>query len=306
VFIAFSFITLAGYGLLFILSYFWVDLNLTLTAWEPINKILNQLKNLGYFNRPLSSHLYLAIVLLLIFIQIYFLFAKFIQKATLKKILLLALAVTLIASLSYPFLSHDLFSYLFDAKIIWHYRQNPYRFSPDQFSSDPWLRFMHWTHRTYPYGPAWLIFTLIPALFSFGRFIINFYGLKLLNGLVFFLSGWLLLKINNNDRRVFTYWFFNPFLLIELLVNAHNDLLMLGLFFAALFFNQIKKPFLKSVSFLASLGTKFISGLSLPLLIFKRRRFWATLFVFWALIGFAWQIGRFQPWYLPGFIWVFP
>ncbi|MGI6278760.1 MAG: hypothetical protein ACOYJ8_03080, partial [Patescibacteria group bacterium] len=279
-----------------------VDLNLTLTGWGPINKILNQLKNLGYFNRPLSSRLYLAIILALVSLQIYLLLAKFTQRTVLKKLLLLALAVALIASLSYPFLSHDLFSYLFDAKIVWHYQKNPYQFSPDQFGSDPWLRFMHWTHRTYPYGPTWLIFTLIPAIFSFGRFIINFYGLKLFSGLAFFISGWFLLKINNNDRRVFAYWFFNPFLLIEFLVNGHNDLLMIGLFFAALFFSQSKKSFLKAISFLASLGTKFISGLALPLLIFKRRRFWATLFVFCSLVGFAWQIGRFQPWY---FSWLY-
>ena len=175
-----------SYLVLFFFSYFWVDLNLTLTSWGPINQILERFKWLGYFNRPLSSRLYLAIILLLVLIQIYLLFSHFIHRTSLKKLLLLAGAVVLISSLAYPFLSHDLFSYLFDAKIIWHYRQNPYQYSPDHFASDPWLRFMHWTHRTCPYGPVWLGYTLIPAIFSFGRFIINFYCLKLLNGLFFF------------------------------------------------------------------------------------------------------------------------
>ena len=301
-FLTFSLTILFAYFLLFIFSYFWVDLNLTLTSWAPANQVLSWVQNLGYFNRPLSSRLYLVVVLLLVLVQIYLLFSNRFQKTPLKKLLLLAGGVVLVASLAYPFLSHDLFSYLFDAKIIWHYQQNPYQYSPDHFASDPWLRFMHWTHRTCPYGPAWLGYTLIPALFSFGRFIINFYGLKLFNGLVFFLSGWLLLKITKNNRQVFAYWFFNPFLLIELLVNAHNDLLMIGLFFLGLFCYQNKARMLGLVAFFSSIAIKFISGLAWPLLLFRRRHFWATLFVAFALIGFAWQINRFQPWY---FTWLY-
>lgn len=290
-----------AYLLLFIFSYFWVDLNLTLVSWGPVNQVLEGLKQLGYFNRLLSSRLYLAIILLLVLIQIYLLFSRFISRTSLKKLFLLAGGVVLIACLSYPFLSHDLFSYLFDAKIIWHYRQNPYYHSPDEFAPDPWLRFMRWTHRTYPYGPVWLTYSLLPAVFSFGRFILNFYGLKLLNGLVFFATGWLLLKITNENKRVFVYWFFNPFLIIELLVNGHNDLLMIALFVAALFFYQ-KKKLLAIGSFLSSVAAKFITALAWPLIVFKNRHLWATLFSFFALIGFAWQIDRFQPWY---FTWLY-
>jgi len=64
---------------------------------------------------------------------------------------------------SYPFLSHDLFNYLFDAKIVTFYHQNPYILKALDFPSDPWLRFMHWTHRTYPYGPSFLFLTLVPS-----------------------------------------------------------------------------------------------------------------------------------------------
>lgn len=296
------FIIPISYLLLLVFSYFWVDFNLTLISWEPISQFLERFQHLGYFNRPLFSRFYLIIVILLVLIQIYLLFSRFIYKTSLKKLLLLAGAVILISCLAYPFLSYDIFSYLFDAKIIWYYQENPYLFAPDHFSSDPWLRFMRWTHRVAPYGPIWLIYSLLPAVFSFGRFILNFYGLKLLGGLVFFISGWLLLKISKQDRKVFAYWFFNPFLLIELLVNSHNDLLMIGLFFVALFFSQQKKLILTTLAFLASLGVKFMSGLAWPLIFFKNKPFWATMFVFFGLLGFAWQINRFQPWY---FTWLF-
>jgi hypothetical protein len=297
-----------AYFLLFILSYFWVDLNLTLVSWGPVNQVLEGLKWLGYFNRPLSSRLYLVIILILTLIQVYLLFSRFIDRTGLRKLFLLAGGVVLIASLSYPFLSHDLFSYLFDAKIIWHYQQNPYHHPPNEFSADPWLRFMHWTYRTAPYGPVWLFYSLLPAVFSFSRFILNFYGLKLLNGLVFFVTGWLLLKITNKDKRVFAYWFFNPFLLIEFLVNSHNDLLMISLFMAALFFSRYKKNILTFLLFLASVAVKYLTILAWPLLLFRRGRSspWAILFAVFGLIGFAWQIDRFQPWYFTWLYLAFP
>ncbi|MBP8591009.1 hypothetical protein KBI33_00885 [Candidatus Shapirobacteria bacterium] len=301
-FCAFSILTLLSYLALFFLSYCWVDPNLTLTSWEPLNQILEQFKHFGYTNPSLSSRLYLLIITILFLEQIYLLFSHLLSKAERKKLLLLAAAVIFLAALSYPFLSHDLFSYLFDAKIIWHYQKNPYLFSPNQFASDPWLRFTHWTHRTTPYGPVWLAYSLLPAIFSFGHFALNFYGLKLLNGLVFFAAGWCLLKINQDDRRVFAYWFFNPFLLIELVVNSHNDLLMIALFFASLFFYHERKKLAAAGVFLLSVATKFITILSWPLVFFKNRHFWATGFLFFLLLGFSWQITRFQPWY---FSWAF-
>ena len=301
-FLFFSIFILLSYLALFFFSYCWIDPNLTLTSWEPLNQILEQFKHFGQANPSLSSRLYLLIMTVLFLGQIYLLFSHLLLKAERKKLLLLATAVIFLAALSYPFLSHDLFRYLFDAKIIWHYQKSPYRFPPNQFASDPWLRFIHWTHQTTPYGPAWLAYSLLPAIFSFGRFIINFYGLKLLNGLVFFAAGRCLLKITHNDRRVFVYWFFNPFLLIELMVNGHNDLLMMALFFAGLFFYQQRKKVISLVLFLLSVATKFITAFSWPLIFLKNRRFWATGFLFFMLLGFSWQINRFQPWY---FTWTF-
>ena len=294
------------YCLLFVLSYFWVDLNLTLISWSPANQLINTLKQLGYFNRPLSSRFYLAIIAFLFLIQIYLLFSRFIHRAKLKKLFLLAGIVVLIASLTYPFLSSDIFTYLFNSKIIWHYQQNPYLHSPQEFAPDHWLRFTHWTHKTTPYGPIWLIYALVPAAFSFSRFILNFYGLKLLNGLIFFMTGWLIFKIIKKDRRVFVFWFFNPFLLIELLVNAHNDLLMIALFFLALYCQQKKKSILALVTLLSSVAVKFVSALAWPLIFFKKRFLWATLFVFCLLLTFAWQVDRFQPWYFTWAFFAFP
>jgi hypothetical protein len=237
--------------------------------------------------------------------QLWFLFSPALKKISRKQLLILAGIVVFLASLSYPFLSHDIFSYLFDAKIIWHYQQNPYQYSPNEFGADPWLRFMHWTHRTTPYGPVWLLYTLLPALFSFGRFSLNFYILKLLNGLVFFLTGYLLLSFKK-DRRVFAYWFFNPFLLIELLTNAHNDLLMISLFLLSFVLWQKKKPGWSIFSLLSSIATKFVTGLATPLLFLKKNSSLIALGIFGLLAAFAWKVDQFQPWYFAWAWVVFP
>jgi len=236
--------------------------------------------------------------------QLYLLFSNFLQKQPFKKLLVLAGIIVLLGSLSYPFLSHDIFNYLFDAKIVWRYHQNPYLQAPQSFSGDHWLRFMHWVHRTCPYGPIWLLYTLIPGLLSFGKFVINFYGLKLLNGLLFFSTGWLLLKINKNDKKVFAYWFFNPLLVIELLVNAHNDLLMIALFLLTALFIKEKSRKSTWLLFLCSIATKYVSLLLAPVLFLSKK--WRE--IFWPLVlsgflfAFAYRAEGFQIWY---FTWLF-
>ena len=293
---------LISYLFLFIFSYLWVDFNLSLTHYPFLVNFLDKFQHWGYFNRFLSAKIYLGLLIILFGSQLYLLFSNFLQKQSLKKLLVLAGIVVLLGSLSYPFLSHDIFNYLFDAKIIWHYRQNPYLRTPQSFSGDHWLRFMHWVHRTCLYGPIWLLYTLIPGLLSFGKFVINFYGLKLLNGLLFFSTGWLLLKINKNNKRVFTYWFFNPFLLIELLINSHNDLLMIALAVMGFYFWQKKKKW-GWLFFLFSVASKYVSVLLLPAFILKKHYKLILLgLALILLIGFIIKIESFQSWY---FAWLF-
>ncbi|MFS8160257.1 MAG: hypothetical protein ACMG6E_08635, partial [Candidatus Roizmanbacteria bacterium] len=96
----------------------------------------------------------------------------------------------------YPLLSKDFFNYLFDAKILTFYHQNPYLHKALDYPLDPWLRFMNWTHRVYPYGPAFLPITLIPSFLSFGKLIINFALFKALFALAYIHSTYLLTKMD--------------------------------------------------------------------------------------------------------------
>src|SRR5260221_5451039 len=145
---------------LFFYSYTQVDLSLTLSRisiWQTIEK---SFQYIGYFNRPLSTYLYLGILLLLFGFYIYFLKLVNKQKVKRKEVWLIIITLSVILTFSYNAFSYDLFNNIFDAKILTHYQLNPYSFKALDFPHDPMLSFMHWTQRTYPYGPIWLFFSI--------------------------------------------------------------------------------------------------------------------------------------------------
>ena len=148
------------YSILLVLTAFYsyalVDPNFTLLNNQLWEVFRNAMVQLGYYQRPLSSLIYILIVGLLFGFHFYFL--KNYRKVNLKVVLIVLFFV---AVASYPFLSHDFFNYMFDAKIFSVYQKNPYLYKALDFPQDDWLRFMHWTHRTYPYGPTFLPITLI-------------------------------------------------------------------------------------------------------------------------------------------------
>jgi len=181
---------------------------------------------------------------------------------------------TLFFSFAYPFLSHDIFTYLFSAKMVLTYHANPYVIVPEKFMPiDLWVSFMRNIQFTYAYGPIHLFYSLIPmAVFSGKRFILNFFGLKLMNAVVFFLSGILLFRLTDQDKRIFSWWFWNPLLVVELLINSHGDLLMISLFFVALFF-LYRKTFIKAwLALIASVLTKYVSVVLFPVMFLNKNK----------------------------------
>jgi len=294
------------FGLVLILtvaSYFWFDHSLMwmLSIDKPFFLNLEVIRNIRFEHRIEFANGFIALIILLTLIQIILLLCK--NKKPINKILKIIFLVSVAGSIAYPFLSKDIFSYMFGAKIWWHYRQNPYKIAPINFQSiDMQLSFTHWLYETYVYGPVYLFISSIPGIiFGSGRFILNFLGIKIINCISFLLSGWLIFKINK-DKRVLNYWFLNPLLIVEYLVNSHNDLIMATLFFASIYFWKKRKG-IESVSlFLASVLTKFISGIFLPVY-FIKEKYWEHFFrltILAIIIGFIIRGG--QLWY---FTWIF-
>jgi hypothetical protein len=273
-------------GCFSIYSYSLVDPNFTLVnlpAWELFR---NTLVPLGYYHRDWSLVVYLLLLGLLFGFSFYF--VK--HRANPRK---LAIIIILSLLLSFPFLSHDFFNYLFDAKILTFYGKNPYLFRALDFPADPWLRFMHWTHRTYPYGPVFLVATLIPSALSFGKLLIAFVLFKVLFAGAYFMAVHFLEKINRQSALLFAT---SPLIIIEGLVNNHNDLLGVSLAIGSLYFLIKNRRFWGSFLGGLSIGIKYFTVVFVPLWPKKPQIYLSALFLAMVLGYTYFKLGVY-PWY---------
>ncbi|HUD44634.1 MAG TPA: hypothetical protein VMR41_03785 [Patescibacteria group bacterium] len=300
---------------LLLYSYTQVDLGLVITRVPWLYIIEKKFQYIGYFNRPLSTLIFILLVIFftLSYVAILKLInAKKISPSIFWKILGIT-AVVLI--LCYNAFSYDLFNYIFDAKIVTHYQQNPYIHKALDYPTDPMLGFMHWTQRTYPYGPVWLGLTVPLSFIGFNYFLLTFYLFKLLIvgsyvGTVYFLYK--ILEKMRVDKPLYqlALFAFNPLVLFEWGVSAHNDGVMFFFAIWAIYRLMDKKFSSAFILLLLSIGIKFATVFLLPLFIIvllKRKEFgkidWRNNFFITfllMLIPLFFVIFRtnFQPWYL--------
>lgn len=271
-------------------SYVLVDPNMTLFNSKYWEIFRNAAVNIGYYQRDLSTIFYF-VILILLFLFHYFFLKKYNNFNPLK----MSLLIGLILLISYPFLSHDFFNYLFDGKIIAYYHQNPYFFKALDFPEDSWLRFMHWTHRTYPYGPIFLLISMVPSFLAMGKFILYFLFFKITFFTFYILAVYLLQKINRTGALLFAT---HPLIIIEGLVNSHNDIVAVSLGIVGTYFLLTKKEILGRITLLFSAGIKYIS---FPLILLSRQKRSSTNLIVFLFLGLTliylilnYEI---QPWY---------
>jgi hypothetical protein len=163
--------------------------------------------------------------------------------------LLLGITCVLIPVVTSP----DIFSYIAYARMGVIYHLNPLTTAPTAISSDPVYQHIYWTDQPSAYGPAWAIITYLLQWF------VNLFGasqsilpmllaLRLLGlathlgstYLIWSISGHLqhLSKHISPTRRIAATLAFawNPLLLVEACVNAHNDTTLLFLVLLATWF----------------------------------------------------------------------
>ncbi len=245
-------------------SYSQIDLNLTLfqnSGFLAFQKVMIQL---GYFNRPASTVIF--VVLLLTLFMFYLLLLR--QKKA-PNLWVLVGGIVTISLFSYPAFSHDFFNYLFDARIVTFYHQNPYLFKPQDFPADLWLRFMHWVHRTYPYGPVWLAITLLPSFLGFGKFVVTVFNFKLLFA-AFYLGSTLLVKRIAGSKYAL-FFAANPLVVVESLISPHLDAAMVFFFLLAVFLARRQQKFWAVGAVILSGGIKFLTLVTLPLFFQTKR-----------------------------------
>jgi hypothetical protein len=311
-----KFLLLPGFIFSFILlllySYTQIDLNLFLSKYEPILSFQRFFQNIGYFQRPLSTYLYLGIIGLLFAFYFYALDLARKNKLNLKEVWKIVLIGGALLTFAYNAFSYDLFNYIFDAKIVTYYQQNPYDHKALDYTGDPMLNFMRWTHRTYPYGPSWLGLTVPLSFFGMNFFLPTAILFKALATASYLGTVWFISKILNKidpKNLVFGVVFFalNPLVIVESLASAHLDIAMM--FFGALaFYLLISKKFINSFfSLLFSIGIKFATGFLLPVFVwvwYKKGLIAWDRIVKYSIILMSLSVvaatlrTNFQPWYL--------
>jgi hypothetical protein len=300
---------------LLLYSFTQIDLGFNLANIPVLVTIQKAMQQIGYFNRPLSTFLYLALLAILYGYYAFFLSISKNKLLSVKNFWIVLIFSSLILTASYNAFSYDLFNYIFDAKILSHYGLNPYSYRAMDFPGDPMLGFMHWTHRTYPYGPVWLALTAPLYFLGFSNFLPTQMLFKLLIGGSFlgsvYFIGEILKKINSKNVLFGMVLFaFNPLVLIEATVSSHNDIVMMFFALASLYFLVSKKK-IRSILFLVlSIGTKFATIFLLPVYIYhwyseryKKAISWEKFFAYCmmmlavALVLVSLRT-TFQPWYL--------
>lgn len=300
--------------LFFLYSFTQVDLSLTLLSMPFVAKIILGFQYIGYFNRPQSSLFYLLLLLLFYSLYIFTLLRIKRHEISTKGFSRLVIVISLILAFSYNAFSYDIFNYIFDAKIVTFYHQNPYIHKALDFPSDPMLSFMHWTHRNYPYGPLWLGLTVPLSFIGNHIFILTFYLFKLLIASFFLLTVWSIGKIGkvlkfSNIMLPVAAFAFNPFVLSESLVSSHNDIVMMGIAMFATYFLLRKESLKGSIIYILSAGVKFATALTMVLFFvllgFKKTKYFIGIAIMVMIVAVILATIRttFQPWYL---LYIFP
>ncbi len=263
-----------------------MDLNLTLinSAWW--NWFRSLVIQIGYFRRDLSFIIYCFLVAVL------FILYRLVKKTKVDPVKL-AVLIGAVAFFSYPFLSHDFFNYIFDARIFTFYHKNPYLFKALDFPGDPYLRFMHWTHRTYPYGPVFLPLTFIPSFLSFGKFVLNYFFFKGLFVFFYWLGVYVLNKISRKQAIVLAT---HPLIIVEGLISSHNDIIGLSIALVGAYWLFRNRNIPARVAFMLSAGIKYIT---LPFLILtkNKRSGYLSLLGLVMILGYLTFRSEIQPWY---------
>lgn len=263
-------------------SYSQIDLNLTLSTDPTYQRFQETMIKLGYFERPTSTAIYLSLLALLTISFVFFIrkFAKN-SKSQIRALFPVIFLIYSVAVFAYPAFSHDIYNYMFDARIVSKHHLSPYDFRALDFPDDTWTRFMRWTHRYYPYGPSWLWLTLIPSYLGGEKFLATLFLFKIMFFLAALGNCYLTYVIAKkigamNPDFIALFFSLNPLVIIESIISPHNEVFLLFFMLLSLYLFFTRQKLLSFLSLLLSIGIKFLSVVLLPLYIgdfLKRKKF---------------------------------
>ena len=204
------------------------------------------------------------LIIITILISIYFLIIKRRKELfkDIKSVIIFILIISSIFVFTIPMLSSDVFYYLGIGRLNGEYGQNPYYISMAEYvDANPDLDInsdtvmlqgynSYWAKTTVVYGPIWTIICSIVSKLSLGNIDFGLLVFKLVNLTIHILNCCIIYKLSKKKIFVLLYGL-NPFILLEAIVNVHNDIFMILFILLALYYLLKKKNLVLSVVFLA-------------------------------------------------------
>ncbi len=190
------------------------------------------------------------------------------------------LIISTIFFMMLPFTSTDIFYYMATGRSEAKYGVNPYYTSVAQLmqneeykeeaSTDEILKKMPqvWKKTTIVYGPVWPLICKILSMISMGNLSFSLFIYKLFNLTLHLLNCYLIYKISNKKKIFALIYGLNPMVLLEGIVNVHNDMLSIFFILAALFFFIKKKKIVPAIILLSvATAVKYYAILLVPFLV---------------------------------------
>ncbi len=204
--------------------------------------------------------------------------------ATAKGILIAsALGAAIGNVLLYPVGALDVFNYMVELKLAFHFDQNPYLVTFVNYRADPFALPAFLVDVRLFYGPAWLLFSAVPGLVAgYSSVIRLLVALKIFNVALIAATGWLIASRQVESQRRWLVWFLfaaNPLVLFEGVANGHNDVMMTCLLIAAVVLLERRSP-LAGPALALSVMVKFYPLVLMPffvLIVLTRHWGWRRL-----------------------------
>jgi len=194
-------------------------------------------------------------------------------KVSFKKLFLFFILLNLVLMFIWPAGSNDSFSYIYQSRLISHHQVNPYIDTYSNFEHDSFFKEINnkWSARTAPYGPIFLALGGLLTWLGGNSLILTLFLFKLVMVIANILCAWLVYKVFDSIK-VFYLYAFNPFILFEFAINAHNDVLLVLFVVLSLGFllkNNWQGKAWAIGFFIISLLLKFYSLVLLPFIVFR-------------------------------------
>jgi len=229
-------------------------------------------------DRKVHMVAYVAIILMMTLIYYFIIKKRNVLFKGIKDVYKYIIVISIICIFSIPFMSSDIFYYIGIGRLSSKYGQNPYYVDMKSYVEDNNIDTStdsvmdvgyknYWAGTTVVYGALWSFICTIVAFFSFGSINIGILIFKMINVLIHIFNCILLYKISK--KKIFPLIYgLNPFILIEGIINVHNDIFMVFFMLLAIYEMYKKKQiYLALIALACATAIKYVAVLLLPVLI---------------------------------------